>query len=624
MRFSFLLTAAACATARAGTGVVGRDTTTDPEDFSWIKNWAAVGDSFTAGIGSGNVYSSQTSDRSCSRYDYSYPAIMNQFFGASVKNFTYSACSGAASVDIASQISGLSSGLDVAVMTAGGNDLCLTSIITKCILNSVTTESTCQNAITTAQTAIDGILQDNIVSLLTSLDGKMAKNGIIVLAGYAQYFNNETSDCTDNEDWVFPGQAGSTSLLLTTAHRTSFNSLVQNTNAKLQAAVTQAAKSASSTIVFADWDNWGDVTNGRFCESGASPDPTDPSNDNVLFFKLPTYKTLNPGTIYKRDYPWESTPILEMTGNITIGEEEKFERQEYAQLSDLVSRSLVKRDSPSAPACDKSALSGLLPDGIGKIFHPNNLGHEAMASYVTWAIALARASILGVTSPACTLVDEITCFQTQGAKGYASAYSLYANTQKFCQKVVPDMNTAGVGHQYSETFNSGTPDESIWTVTLGDGAVSLDETTCNAAVNRILDGCDGNDPKNPMNWKYGGKYVNSGFTYNITMTRINRPPAPTAPTSDCSGAYKAVLTRYHIRGAGWCNWDWGQQSLRPNSTHCFGLGLTGWSFNYFDQPDSDGYEWEAVFNSPIFTEARCYSNNKVQSAAGGPSDAGCH
>lgn len=109
-------------------GIAARDPAFDPLDFSWVANWAAVGDSFTAGIGSGNVYSSRKEDKDCSRYDYSYPSIMNQYFGSSVSNFTYLACSGDTSVDIAAQIARISKGLDLAVMTAGGNDLCLVSL----------------------------------------------------------------------------------------------------------------------------------------------------------------------------------------------------------------------------------------------------------------------------------------------------------------------------------------------------------------------------------------------------------------------------------------------------------------------------------------------------------------
>lgn len=61
----------------------------DPADFSWIKRWACVGDSFSAGIGSGDVYSNRRADVACSRYDYSYPAIMNRKFGPSVQTFEY-------------------------------------------------------------------------------------------------------------------------------------------------------------------------------------------------------------------------------------------------------------------------------------------------------------------------------------------------------------------------------------------------------------------------------------------------------------------------------------------------------------------------------------------------------
>ena len=43
----------------------------DPADFSWIKKWAAIGDSFTAGIGSGSQQGALlTQDWKCSRYSY--------------------------------------------------------------------------------------------------------------------------------------------------------------------------------------------------------------------------------------------------------------------------------------------------------------------------------------------------------------------------------------------------------------------------------------------------------------------------------------------------------------------------------------------------------------------------
>lgn len=495
------------------------------------------------------------------------------------------------------------------------------TIISKCILQSVTTEAACSGAVNKAQKAIDNILHDNIVSLLTSLDAKVNDDGMVVLASYAQYFNAETTDCTHNQDWVFPGQAGSTSLLLTKDRRATFNSLVRNTNSVLKSAVKDASKKAKSKIVFADWDEWGAVTNGRFCEPGADPHPTDESNEDVLFFKLPTYKVFNPGTIFRREDEWDLVGGPNNYANISAAEEEE---ALGIQLSDVSVTDLDKRGSISPPACKKSALSGLLPDGIGRIFHPNEVGHETIASFVTWAIANARAKKLNVPSPACTMETEFTCYQGQGSKQYASAYSLYLHTADFCKSATEHAKDESSGWSFSKTYNKKTLDEATFSVSLDAESSDLDEKSCNAAVNRILDGCDGNDPENPMNWKFGGKYDTGGYTYSIAPQRKNRPfPVLKKPIGKCQGWYRWLYTRYNIRGAGWATWDSGQKTLRPNSTDCFGLGLTGWYFEYFDEPDENGFMWLAKFNSPIWTEARCYANNKVQSGAGGPSDGGC-
>lgn len=99
-----------------------------PTDFSWIKKWAAVGDSFTAGIGSGNPLGNIFSDAAswtCSRYDRSYVSVLNRAFGSSVEDFQYVACSGARTGGIYDQVQEMDGDLDVVIMTAGGNDLCL-------------------------------------------------------------------------------------------------------------------------------------------------------------------------------------------------------------------------------------------------------------------------------------------------------------------------------------------------------------------------------------------------------------------------------------------------------------------------------------------------------------------
>lgn len=107
----------------------------DPSDFGWIKRWAAVGDSFTAGIGSGqqlgSVFHNQNNWK-CSRYDQSYPMVLNRAFGPAVDDFQFVACSGDRSEDIYEQVTGMDGDLNLVIMTAGGNDLCLVCLLAFC------------------------------------------------------------------------------------------------------------------------------------------------------------------------------------------------------------------------------------------------------------------------------------------------------------------------------------------------------------------------------------------------------------------------------------------------------------------------------------------------------------
>lgn len=120
------------ANVSAAAGLRPRDS--DPADFGWIKRWAAVGDSFTAGIGSGAPLGNPINDEPgntnwyCARYDTAYPMIVNEALGSSVENFQYKACSGDRTGGIYKQIQEMEGNLDLVMLTAGGNDLCLVSL----------------------------------------------------------------------------------------------------------------------------------------------------------------------------------------------------------------------------------------------------------------------------------------------------------------------------------------------------------------------------------------------------------------------------------------------------------------------------------------------------------------
>jgi lysophospholipase L1-like esterase len=92
------------------------------DDWSWATSIAAVGDSFTAGIGAGRLWNSDSAE--CARYDQSYPAVILRWLGGS-RAFQFPACSGDTSISILNQIDSLLGGVNLAFMSAGGNDLCL-------------------------------------------------------------------------------------------------------------------------------------------------------------------------------------------------------------------------------------------------------------------------------------------------------------------------------------------------------------------------------------------------------------------------------------------------------------------------------------------------------------------
>lgn len=111
----------------------------DPGDLSFINKLAAIGDSYSAGIGagdvlgtykgkstvpwSGNEKAETTADWSCRRYDHSYPNLVNQdsrLGDSSNRKFQFESCSGAVINDvIENQIPNLDSNQQVILLSAG-------------------------------------------------------------------------------------------------------------------------------------------------------------------------------------------------------------------------------------------------------------------------------------------------------------------------------------------------------------------------------------------------------------------------------------------------------------------------------------------------------------------------
>lgn len=450
----------------------------------------------------------------------------------------------------------------------------------------------------------------------------MNADSVVVYNMYAQYFNTDNEACSKDQSWAFPKLFFSP-LQLTIERRKKFNTLVVNINNAIQEVVDDVAKNGNVKfkIGAADWDPWPrEGVSGQYCDPASTGRYPDKNQPDLQFFK--------PDTFVSPDYHDE------LKKRRITPEEGREIRDRVERLSDVYGSLLwnsadpaaealhkLDRRAPAPPECPGDGgldpTLGLgLPDTFGKYFHPNENGHETISAFALETMIAARAEVLGVADGSCDIGDEFKCWQKEGRKGYANANQLNANYKKFCDQVEAPSNT--VGWKSEKSYAEDTPDEHSFLLQLSSKAGTFDKDECLESFDRIINGCDGNDAQNPLDWKFGGRYVRGEYTYEVNIKRNNRPWPPIKETyGACEGWYKVFYSSYKLHGAGWSTWDKGEETIRPSIKGCLGLGITKWKFEYFDEPDENNMEWSLSVNLPIWVRARCFKNNKVARASGG-------
>ena len=160
-----LAVVAAIAAALAGAGSAAGTT------------YAALGDSYSSGVGTG----SYTLDSACKRGVYAYPYLWAQRHAGT--SLTFVACSGAKTSDLlATQIQAVTSATTLVTMTIGGNDIGFANLIYQCTLSdcSAALDSTRANLETTLGAALDNVY--------TTVKSRAADGAKIVVLGYPKVF----------------------------------------------------------------------------------------------------------------------------------------------------------------------------------------------------------------------------------------------------------------------------------------------------------------------------------------------------------------------------------------------------------------------------------------------------
>ena len=142
-------------------------------------NYAALGDSYSSGVGTG----SYTLDSACKRGVYAYPYLWTQKHPGTALSFV--ACSGAKTSDLLTkQISAVTSSTTLVTMTIGGNDIGFANLIYQCTL------SDCSAALDSTRANLETTLGGPLDQVYNAVKSRAAFGAKILVLGYPRAFSS--------------------------------------------------------------------------------------------------------------------------------------------------------------------------------------------------------------------------------------------------------------------------------------------------------------------------------------------------------------------------------------------------------------------------------------------------
>lgn len=537
----------------------------DLEDQSWIKSWAAVGDSYAAGIGAGTRLSG-IGDYFCSRYNQSYPYLMNtdeRFGRGTDRKFTFWACSGALTPDITKkQIAKLDdTSQQMITVSSGGNDVGLVDILNHCIFQwNPSFFSSCDSYLTKAQKTIDSDdYAKNFDNLLNVAKAKLTADGTVYWTGYAQYFGTEDHQC-DSVTWSFLWSFFRREYL-TLSRRQSMNALVANVNQKISEAVGRAGDKA----VFVDYDKYYKDTLARFCEARYA-EPFG-NRAGLLFYEYYTDDSVEPDTPDGKSASARSGNLVmngTFEGDINALVQEYMSANSSASFD--IQTTAVGNDAkkvqtnPSLDQNDVATQVSVIPDSYGRVFHPRPGGHALISNLVFYNMGVRRAKQLNQAVPNQDVISD-TCPPGSGpsrpaplcgAESSAPSNYIVAMSQPAIETAYQDFCTASNGVTIDQPDSDSVFAHPLRNVYGPDGSgdpvpnrqnIALKVTT----VGPDVDGCPGSN------------YVLVADDCKKAFSALNNGCDTNTRTEKKGGIFNYRCLKYNLSGTGtpkykpgWC------------------------------------------------------------------------
>lgn len=340
-----------------------------------VAEWTAMGDSYASGVGAGPQPEDQKNR--CFRFPNAYPNVAQDALNPRPAKYQHVACSGNTFDQIKDHElldqpeddgkNGIrpvwGEAPDFVTITMGGNDVGILNLIVTCILSFKLWGQDCEQVIQSGHDIIASQkFKDDLDGLIKAIIDKGRSTPVgdrfkVFVVGYAQFFNQETTQCNDisfEPSWnPLPQQK------LTIERRTAMNDLALDLNTALAAAVE---KVKTQGVFWVDYDS--DFETHRFCDR-EEPSPDDPE---TYFFNYYTKDDPKQDTAQKL---FEKMPAYQ--SSVHGSTEGAFHTDE-----DFI-------NALADAAGDDPEAQSVLSDTV-RMFHPSTRGHEKIRDVVIAAL----------------------------------------------------------------------------------------------------------------------------------------------------------------------------------------------------------------------------------------------